>query len=450
MEIEQSSLFREVQAVIGSDSKPVHYTWAAEVHANGETYAALKVVSIDFSEDYERQFGDEIMIRLAIPGGTYAKRIYPFQGQLEVSLYRIPIREASDVTDDTAEAQIERYAATLVDTGSIVVEGSGENATSEESLNLTNIIEANFQLINKALQQLRLVLVGGVFRNCTTEDVIKGVLTAESKKLKVEGSRMPVGVEMVPASNKAKRDHVIIPHGTRLVDVPEYVHKKCGGVYSAGLGYYLRGDYWYVYPCYDVTRFTKSPRTLTVINVPKNKLPRVERTFRQDGNSLVVLATGDTKFSDDSESQQLNHGSGVRFADANEFMTGFVKTQNNKTVANRGANTSEFSAFARKDGVVVAPMSQRAINANPYVEYSALARREGGVFAFVWENSMPGAIFPGMVAKVLFMDDTDIREAYGVILKAHHYVQTKGQGLTEVRYVSSTVLSIFVNVTQET
>lgn len=449
MEIEESSLWREVRTIVDGDVKPVHYTWSADIHANGETHKALKVLSVDLSEDYEMKFGDEIMVKLAISGGTYAKRIYPYQGEIEITLYRSPLRETSDVHDEEENTQAERYSATLVDTGSIVVEGSGENAVSEESLNLTNIIEADFQLINKALQQLRVVVVGGIFRNTTVENVIKGVLTAESKKVEVEGVRMPQGVDMIPASNQNRRDHIVIPHGTRLVDVPEYVHRKCGGVYSAGLGYYLRGDYWYIYPCYDVTRFAKAARTLTVINVPKNKMPQVERTYRQNGNNLVVLATGDTKFSDDSEVQQLNKGNGVRFSDANQFMTGFVKTKDNKTVASRGANNSEFSAFARKDGIAVVPFSPRPINANPFVEFSAVARREGGVFAFVWENSLPSLIFPGMVAKVLFLDDEDLQEAYGVILKAHHYTQTRGQGMTETRYVTSTMLSIFVNITDQ-
>lgn len=449
MEIEQSSLSREVTSIISGDVKPVHYTWTADVHANGETHRALKVLSIDFNEDYEASFAEEIMIRLALSGGTYAKRIYPFQGQLEITLYRTPIKEASDVNDPEAVLNVERYSATLVDTGNPAIENSGINAISETALNLTNILEVNFQLVNKALEQLRVISVGGIYRNSTVEDVVKGVLTTESKRVQVEGSRMPKGVDMVEASNKVKREHIVLPQGTRLVDVPEYVHKRCGGIYNAGLGYFLRGDYWYVYPCYDTTRFPHVTRTLTVINVPKNKFPNVERTYRKDGNNLVVLATGQVKFRDDSEVQQLNRGNGVRFADANKFMDGFVKTQNNKTVASRGTNNSEFEALQRKDNISIAPLSARPINANPFVEYSAIARRDGAIFAFVWENSFPNLVFPGMMVKVLYLEDDEIKEHYGVLVKAHHFVQMRGQGMTEVRYVTHSTLSVFIKQEKE-
>jgi len=444
MEFEHSSLYREVSAILNSSTKPVHFTWKADVHVGDETYGVLKVLSVDLVQDYENDFGDTIVLTASIPAGTYAKRIYPHQSNMDITLYRIPIGETSDTPNPEATPQSERYTATLIDKGNPLLEGNAPGMLSEETLNLTSIVEVQFQLVNKALEQLRMITVGGIFRGNTNEEVIKCLLTGESQALKVEGARLPQGVDMVPASNQQKRDHVIIPQGTRLVDLPMYLHKNCGGVYNAGMGYYLQGDFWYVYPCYDVTRFNKSQRKLTVINVPPNKLPYVERTFRQDGNNLVVLATGEVRFRDDTDSRQLNEGNAIRFADANKIMDGFGDTKNNKTVLSRGANASEFMSTPRPNGNNNARLAPEQISANPFVQYSLLARRQGSLLSFAWENSRPEAIFPGMVTRVLYLQEGELRELDGVVLKVHHYAALRGNGLTATRYQTVSAISVFV------
>jgi hypothetical protein len=189
---------------------------------------------------------------------------------------------------------------------------------------------------------------------------------------------------------------------------------------------------------------------MTVVNVPKNKLPGIERTYRDDGRNLMVIATGEVQLRDDSEVQQLNLGNGVRFAQAKGFMNGsMVETHGNKAVAQRGKNTSEFVADQRKTGNNNVQLSTNPINANPYVEYSRLARRQGSLFTFTWENSRPDLIYPGMMVKILYMQDGDIKEVYGTALKAHHYIQLRGQGSTSTRYVCQTVLAVFIQSIKE-
>jgi hypothetical protein len=444
MEIEESSLYREILAIIRGGAKPVHYLWTAQIHIGNDTYIPLKVLSIDFRCDYELNYADEVMLMLALPGGMYAKRIYPNQSKLEITLFRSPIGEVSTSGDDEVQPQSERYTATLIDRGNPGVEGNGGNTPTEAILDLTTIHNIEFQLVNKSLEQLRMVSVGGIYRYTDVETVIRAVLTKESRKTQVEEVRKVKGVDMVPATNNVQRDHIVLPQGLQLVKVPEYIHQKCGGVYSAGMGYYLQGDFWYVYPCYDTTRFNQAERTLTVINVPKNKFPGIERTYRQDGKNLVVLATGEVRLADDSDAAQLNDGNGVRFADASKMMEGYVTVKDNKVAAARGANVSEFVSSQRPNGMQNVQLSSNPINANPHAEMSKLARREGSYLQMVWENSLPNLVYPGMMTKVLYLDEENIKEIYGVVLKVHHYVGLQGEGMTASRHVNNTMLAIFV------
>jgi hypothetical protein len=443
LEIENTSLAREISAITSSTAKPVHFTWLAKIHVGGMLYEPLKIISIDILQEYELNYADEIILTMTIPGGMYAVDIYPFKDKIDITLIRKPIGEVS--TDINLEGMVhtERYTATLIDTGNPVIEGNGQNTPTKDSLNLTSIVTVSFQLVNKAIEQIRMISVGGTYRNATAAQVIRAIMTSEMKKIKVPGVRLPLGVDLASGFNPKIRDHTVIPHGTKLIDVPSYIHKNCGGIYSAGFNYYLQGDFWYVYPCYDPTRFNVAPRTINVINVPRNKYPGIERTYRKDGKNIVIMATGEVKYADNSESQELTFGNGVRFADANNFMTGFSFTKDNKTIVSRGANNTEIVTSHRANGNNNIVLSNNPITANPYYEYSKLARRQGNMLTFVWENSEPSLITPGCLVKFSYINNNKLSTIYGVVLKAHHYSAIMGEGMLGSRYNNQSVIVIF-------
>lgn len=449
MEITTSSLYREIEGVLANTNIVNTFRWDAEIHANGITFNPLKIISIDKPLDYEHNYGDEIIIRLAIPGGTYVKRVFPFQNNLEITLYKIPVKPVTDTANVDEETEVERFTAILINKTNPALEGNGNNNPSEEALNLTNIFEIDFQLINKSLEKLRLITVGGIYHDVTSEDVIKAVLTKESASVSIDKNKTPMGVDMIPANNTAKRKHIVIPHGTKLVDIPNYVHSKCGGVYNAGMSYYFQKDFWYIYPTYNTKRYNEAKKTLTVINVPPDKLPGVEVTYRKYGSNLTIIATGEVKFKDDTNLMQLNTGNGIRFSDANKFMNGYVEVKDNKATISRGANNTEFISEERKNKNNNVLMSPNAINANPYVEYSELARKQGSLITMTWENSNDSLIFPGMLVKIMYLEGSDIKELYGTLLNVHHYTYLKEPGLLAGRHVTNSAITVFVTAPVE-
>lgn len=448
MEFEESSLFREVTDILQSGDKPVHYAWRGEIHIGDKTFTPLRIVSIDRVSDYESRYADEIFLLLAIPTGTYAFQIYPHNDNIDITLYRQPLNEVGDVLDEDQPVQSERFTATLIDTGDPILHANGVVSASEDALNLADFVEVYFQLVDKSLEQLRMVMIGGNYRNVTTEDVIKGILNKESAALKLDEKTKVKGVDMVTASNQTVRQHIVIPQGTPLVRLPQYVHESCGGVYSSGMGYYLQNQYWYVYPCFDITRFNSTDKTLTIINVPTARLPSIERTYKTLGDNTTIIATGEVRYLDDSEVQQLNFGNGARFTDASKMIESFVTVKGNKATASRAKNNSEVVTTERANGNNYVRIGKNPINANVFVEYSSLARRQGGIVGLVWENSNPSAIYPGMPIKLFYLKHDEIIELDGVVLKAHHYTHTREPGLIATRYISDTILSVFVKLTE--
>lgn len=446
MEIERTSLWREVDRILTSGSSPVHFSLAANINivATNEKIQALKVIQRDESRDYEQNVTDATIIRLLILAGDYANVIYPHQDRLEITVIRYPLAETGDAGNPTASVRTERYIATLLDQGSPNVEMPGQNAMDRETMNRLPPLEIEFQLLSKAYAKLRTVMVGATHRQTTAGDVVLKELTSKSKALDIDAQLAIRGVDMVPSQNTAVREHVIIPQRVRLTDLPAYIHEHQGGLYSMGLGYYLQNDYWYVYPCYDVQRWNQAEKTLTIINVPNDRLVEVERTYRQNGKNLIVLATDAAHYRDSSGVDQVNNGNGMRFMDASKFMAGFTKQEGNKAIASRVEVANEFISLPRDDGQNLAPVSDNPITANSLFEFSKLAKRQGGLFTAVWSNSNPDLLLPGMPVKIRYVSGVDIREMDGVLLRCHHFTYMDGVGLTTARHKSATTLSIYV------
>lgn len=448
MEIESSSLWREVQQILTSPQKPVHFFYKAQIIPNSLPQAkaidVMSVLSVDFISDYELNYGDEIQLTVAMAAGDYAAGVYPYQDDLDIILYKYPLQEAGDAINSSQPPQSERFTAILRDRGNPLIEANANFTPTKEILNLTDVHEITFQLTNKAIEKMRMIQTGGNYRNTSVENLVRGAMTNLSLNLKIDKVRTPQGVDMVKADNQEKWEHLPIPQGVSLTDLPAWVHAKCRGIYSSGLGYYYTNDWWYIYPCYDTTRFNKTTRTMTVINIPSNKMPGIERSYRKDGDNLVILATGQVSFRNNTNTRQLNEGNGVRFANAANFIGGFATVKDNKAIVSRGKNNNEFISTPRPNGLNNVKTAAVAITANALLEMSKLSQRQGNYITFNWENSNPSLIVPGMMAHVMYMDGDTVAELYGVVLKTHSYVKTKSPGLTNTRHICNTAISIFI------
>lgn len=446
MEFEQSALMFEVSAILNQGPKPVQYQINAQVRvADTHTvWTPLKVMNIDLRRNYMDAYAEELIVEMVFSAGTYAAEIYPYKNNLEVTLVKQPMSETGDQIDASQKPQSEAYTATILDTGNPMVEQSGFNAATKYNMDLTSQVTVHFQLVDKALDQMRMIDVGQVFRGASVDDAIKTILTLASSTTTVNGQRTVQGVTMQKSANPHARQHVVIPHGVKLVDAAKYIQKHAGGVYNAGMGCFLQGNQWHVYSALDTSKFNTSQNTLTVVNLPQNKYTNVERTYRQAGGQLVVLATGNVKFRDPSNQHQLNLGNGIRFSDANKFMGAFTVNGDNKALASRGDNNNEFIGLQRPDGNNNVHRSSNPINANSLEEYSKLARAMGSVIQMEWQHSSPELITPGLPTQIHYLGQDGIQTITGVVVGAHHYTHLVGKGFSTARYATTSVLAIFV------
>lgn len=446
LDYQRTPLYNEVLAIQRDGVNGTAYSYKAYVYAKkeGKVYEAPKVLSIDVLRDYVSNYTDKMIINLYLTRGVFAHHVYKSKDELEIMLVRIPIFNTDGKRDKQRHRLVERFTAIIVNETDPNV-NEGRELSDEQVLDLSGLVEVEFELQSKTAELIGLTRCGGIMRNTTTSAFLKSVFTNEANQEAGDANLIIKGVDMIESNNTEVRDHIIIPHGMRLVDLPEYVQKKCGGVYPTGMGYYLQERYWYIYPSMDFTRISDTERVITFINIPKNKLPRIERTFRYNGDQIIALATGDFILRDTVATNTRNEGNGTSFTVASSVLHTMTQQGESKVKLDRKASNTEAATIDHPAGYTYVPTSNTPITDNAMEEFSKIARKQAGSIALVWENSEPTAIVPGMMARVFYVKDGKVVDAVGVIGAVQHYTYLAQKGFTSDRYIHSSMVTIFTD-----
>ena len=465
MELEVSPIQEEIDKIIEDGPKKVHHAWEVEFSIREDCdvklsedpddigyvpekekekiYIPLKILNIDFVQDFERGQGDEITLTCTIALGQWVKVLYPCRDFLKATLIKRFLVEGELSYDKDEDKETETFACMPKITEANSSEGKHLSRRSRRELDMKGMIDIEFQLTDFSMEKLRLVTFGGIWRRCKPEELLKTILANESKKVSTGDGKAIDYIDVKKVSNETPREQYVIPQDTPLTSVAHYLQVRCGGLYSAGVNQYMRNKTWYVYPLYDTTRFGKESKTLTLIRVPEMTYTNMDRTFRVDGDKVYALATSNADFNDDVEPRYMRDGNGVRFSDARLFMNeNLVETRDNKAIAHRKRINHEFVSVDKPKRQFVQQSPLRS-HANPFEEYSALARRDGVVYMFEWEKSDPSLIFPGMMAKILYSKGDDIGQLEGSILKVHTATQMLGQAVTAHGHKTTSTLFVF-------
>ncbi len=443
MELENTPLWTEVTDVINSNSNTMSLV-TATIHAPSINldYQCFRLMEIDVQCDFISNYTDYMVVRVLVPLGDYAYYIYPQRDNLELTILKTPV---NGILAGTTATYVSRYKAFLVDTTNQQLNISATTSPSLNDLNQKGFVSIQIQLVDMLAYQLRAIEVGGIWSKSTVENVVRAIMTNESQRALMDTKLTLQGVDMVPADNTAIRNHILIRQGTRLVDVPSYIQNHAGGIYAAGLGYYLYNGYWYIYPAYDSTRITATTKSITIINIPENKMPSIDRTFKKLGDSITILATGEIKYNDDRKSYQQNAGNGIRYTNPNKMMGDFYRKDGNKADTQQSDHTNEYVAEAAKDGWTKAPIAADRITSNDFKILSSLAARRGAFITLKWDHSDPSLITPGLLAKIYYVAGGNVRSINGVVVAAHHFTHAVGQGITSTNYNTMSALTFFTD-----
>lgn len=443
MAFELTPLWDEVVQIMNGPITFNNRRWDAIIHLVDAKIDLIpvRVTHVNTRRKYNQNYTDEVFMECYMPIGDYADIFYPNKLNLEITMIASPLNYVRGGPPKSL-----RFKAVVLDAGQPRMISGDMNGTNTKQLNLTDIVRLEFQLMPKVIYTLRTASVGAIFRQSTSGDAIKTLITSETSRIEGDASEKITGVDMVEPDNQDVKEQLVVPHGTMLYDVPQFFQKKMYGLYRQGMAHYIQNNTWYIYPTYDINRNDKNDRLLKIIVVPKNKFPSVNKTYRKTGDySYTIIATAEGAYRNPTKEVTMNEGTGSRYMNADSLLSYKGKEQkDNKVTLEKPVYLSEITDTIPQDGETFAPFSGNPITSNSFEEQSKLAGRSGAHITFKWENSFPDAIVPGMLAKVVYLTvDNQIVEIKGIILECEHFEALTQENLVEDTYATNTALHLY-------
>ena len=443
--LETSTIMNEVTKITQQGANLVHYDYSVKLRMpDGSEVDPLKLTSLDIVRDFGSNVSDVVVMEVVFGMGTLTKKVYPWKTKIQAIVQRQYIGEVEDAVNPDGAVETITYTAVLMDPRGHAKESSSPLLDTTELGDLGDVTKVQFQLVDAASEWLRSVATGGVFKQCTPMDVLRTILTKEAKEMPTERGVAIDVIDCVPPDNTERRAHIVVPHGTPLMALPNYLQDKCGGIYNSEIGFYLHKGSWYVWPLFNTKRFEDSPKGLTVINIPENRMPGIERTYRETANQLIILTTGGTRSIDTSSSRQVDEGNGLRFTDAKSIFESFGKTVDNITTLSRGKNITEVLFEEAGSGLNHVVQAAKQVSGNLMSALSKISSRKGQVVQAVWEHSKGSLIYPGMPVQYLYENDNTTKILFGVVTQVQDFIHLKGEGMAARRYTSNSSVTLFL------
>lgn len=435
----------EIANITKSTTNSISSRFECIVHTASGDFKPFTITELILKRDYLKKFSDVLSVEANFIVSDAVFGILPNKDSLTVTINKIPTLPTEVVKDDV-DATIYgfTYNALLWDSSSAILEQKSLAVQDPiVAARVQDLVILKFQLTAPGIERVRAKSVGGIFRELVPTDLIRYLLGKHSKS--DEADTTVLGVDVASGHTTRKFEHIPIPHDTRVVDAPKIIERAVGGIYPTGMNYYLQDRMWYVFPPYDIQRFTKASKTLTIINVTKDRLPSIERTYRLTDSQVVILSTSDVVHSDTSDAKQVNLGNAVRFIDSEKIVDGFVKTGENKAVISRSNTTKQYMAESRVQGDNYVGTVETKLTSNYLLELSALAERSGGYAQISWENGNPNFLYPGMPCRVIYATSDVPTEVYGIVIGTQTLCANISNNPVDRHMRQDVAIDVFIN-----
>lgn len=447
MRIEGTALQADISMITADKTQATHFRYDVFVKGGGAQVLAMKMESLSEERNFAQAYGDNSVLVAWFVEKDYNAVILPNVKDLEVIISKTRLGKPTSGTNAIADGVTTRYKASL---GDVTVPEVGESNMFDHDQN-NAMKRVTFQLIDRALYQLRLTTIGGVFRATTAGEVLSVMLTAKSTSLEIDNSAKPLGVEMVKVDTGLtadgkynQRKHVVVPAGTALFDLAGYLQKNCGGIYNNGIGCYYQKRNWFVFPLYDNSRWDTADRTLTIVRVPANSMPDVDNSYTMRGNHLFVLGTDEAISIDQTDHHQLNDGNASIYPTATGLFDKFMPADDGDGFANQSDVLGRVTVEQRPDGLNNSKVSVGRATDNAALMISELARTTQQLMQFGWAYSNPALLYPGMPVRVLYNKSGVIATLQGTLVGGDSFTELATPGMATQHYQTKSALTVLV------
>lgn len=442
--IENTPFRYEVLEVIKKGKQSAQNFVEVTITGGKNVVRPLTVMQMSRYRDYIENFAQLFTISVITTLKEYEELILADATSLKITVRLYEVSKNATASAQYFVNPIEfTYKAKIIDLASDQITQNNPMVNNPQIGNLA-MKQFSLQLIEPGFESVSIRTVGGAFRKTIGVELMKTLLTRYSTDDEVDVVTSVQGVDVVAGYNEQLQEQIIIDHMTPLVKAIAKIDENSGGTYPTGFSFFLQGNLWYLFTPYDLTLFNKATRTITVVNLPKDRLPTLEKTYFNSETKLIVLSTRDATYTDNREANTFNQGSSVRFTNANRLMDGFGAVKDNKFLVNSSLNVNEVTLNERKDGANILRPTQSRITSNKNTELSKLAKQKGFYIQLTWENSDDSLLFPGMPAKILYLKDNKPASAVGVLIETETIWTPAEKNFKATKLTRTTAMTFFV------
>lgn len=295
---------------------------------------------------------------------------------------------------------------------------SDDNITSgaqnTEIIDDVSVAVVTFELYSPAAWRLRPMAFGVTYKEMTPLDAVRDILA--SNRLDDQLSDKECVRTIDYAISPQKHYYVMtIPDGTPLLGVFDYIQNHYG-IYPKGLGVFLYKQSWHLFQPWDKQNFGLDQEKLTIYNIPEGKMTLPDKSYYFEGKNINVVATGKTAHLDDTDVTAMNQGTGYRVGAirALELRTNDLSDGVAETVSNEFVTSSEPNPHS--SGIVNAPIITDRYKDDDKSISSQFFRNGGTIVKVRWENSITGALRPGMPTKFVYAVGSKIVTRLGTLI----------------------------------
>lgn len=342
------------------------FRFTCEIHcANKNLTFADQVFMVEQAvfRDYEDNFADVIQVSLSIPMGTFMYDVYDSLENLEITIKKITqfYKDSGAKSETTPHTKITRYKAVfLKDKNSSL---PNTRTASRSDMNQQLPVVVIFQLIEKSAEAIRIKTTGGSFSDkqsgITMEQFLRTTMSQELRKILVDNQPAIDAFDIAKFDNNERVKQVLIPSHKRLVELPDYLQEKLGGVYNDGLSCYVQtvmkkpGEYQNTLSIFNLYN-PDSPGTadslIYCVNNSAKTTQYVGGIHDKSGQGVHLLAHRLGGIEDDMDTAALNQGTGFRATDASKIMEAPIVYRPGGGVFDRSKTNTEVVGQDREDG----------------------------------------------------------------------------------------------------
>jgi len=443
MSIEKSLLGPEVTEIIGTENPDKKIIHELIIHTVNDDIKVDKLKTVEIMKDYNVNIGNYIYIDALLPMGDLVKDIYPYRNNLEATVV--------DIIGN--KKKYNRYKLILLNIDDSLGSGRYIKQTKEE-LNKNEAVNITGQCLDRYVEAIRLKSISGIFRELTVSNLIKGLFLEEIKNIKINGNPIDITISMVKENNDRVYEHIIVPSGTKLIDLPTYLQETKYGVYNGSIGLYIekyqKGTYFKeckatecievinisIFPLYNTEVVNTAKHKLIIYGVPDVKYSQIENTYLVDGDDIKILSTDDSKKINKSDTIFADVGSGYVNLDVAKVMHRPVKVTKDKVINNYKDINNESIIKAKSDASAFKVVKKPTDNL--YNVRSSYLQANGDLIQLQWKFSNAKYLLPGMAVIYVYLgDDNQVKRVHG-ILQSHFSLCNISSKMT------NTILNVFL------